>query len=195
MSKQEVKQCENYHCSVEQAGESTAQSCLDGKRSAMSSGKATRKKSLPKESKMESSTAPQSSAMSEHSSVKGTPEHIAEWLKSLAVDSHASPSQSQESEQPSDDARNMWPATMDVIREVQPAIVYLENVPGLLSATVDDSAGRSIHYFGTVLRDLAEGGYDCKWTVLGADDVGAAHHRKRLWIRGVRRNAAYTKRG
>ena len=86
----------------------------------------------------------------------------------------------------SDDARNMWPATMDVIREVQPAIVYLENVPGLLSATVDDSAGRSIHYFGTVLRDLAEGGYDCKWTVLGADDVGAAHHRKRLWIRGVR---------
>jgi len=100
VNKQEVKQCENYHCSVEQEGESTAQSCLDGKRSAMSSGKATRKKSLPKESKMESSTAHQSSAMSEHSSVKGTPEHIAEWLKSLAVDFLANPSQSQENEQP-----------------------------------------------------------------------------------------------
>ena len=89
----------------------------------------------------------------------------------------------------SDDARNMWPATMEVIKIIKPPIVYLENVPGLLSATVDDSAGRSIHYFGTVLRDLAQSGYDVKWGVLGADDVGARHHRKRLWIRGETTNA------
>lgn len=82
----------------------------------------------------------------------------------------------------SDDERNMWPATMDVIKAVRPPVVFLENVPGLLSATVDDGTGRSIHYFGVVLRDLAQSGYDVKWCVLGADDVGAPHHRKRLWI-------------
>ena len=82
----------------------------------------------------------------------------------------------------SNDSRDMWPATMDVIRAVKPPVVFLENVPGLLSATVDDGTGRSIHYFGTVLRDLAEGGYDVKWCVLGAGDVGAPHYRKRLWI-------------
>lgn len=82
----------------------------------------------------------------------------------------------------SNDERDMWPATLDVIKAVQPRFCFLENVPGLLSATVDDTAGRSIHYFGAILRDLAESGYDAKWCVLGADDVGAPHHRKRLWV-------------
>jgi len=91
----------------------------------------------------------------------------------------------------SDDDRNMWPATMGVIKAVKPPVVYLENVPGLLSATVDDESGRPIHYFGTVLRDLAESGYDVKWCVLGADDVGAPHHRKRLWILGVHADTKY----
>ena len=35
---------------------------------------------------------------------------------------------------------------------------------------------------GTVLRDLAQLGYDAEWGVLGADDVGANHHRKRIWL-------------
>jgi DNA (cytosine-5)-methyltransferase 1 len=35
---------------------------------------------------------------------------------------------------------------------------------------------------GTVLRDLAEMGYDAEWGVLGADDIGACHHRERIWI-------------
>ena len=34
----------------------------------------------------------------------------------------------------------------------------------------------------TVLSDLAEMGYDARWTILGADDVGAPHIRKRIWI-------------
>jgi site-specific DNA-cytosine methylase len=33
-----------------------------------------------------------------------------------------------------------------------------------------------------VLCDLAEIGYDCEWQVIGADDVGAWHRRKRIWI-------------
>jgi len=51
----------------------------------------------------------------------------------------------------------------------------LENVPGLLNWD-----GGS--YFGQILRDLHEAGYDAEWDVIGADDVGAPHRRKRLWI-------------
>ncbi len=29
---------------------------------------------------------------------------------------------------------------------------------------------------------MAEGGYHAEWIVLGADDVGAPHRRKRIWI-------------
>ena len=77
-----------------------------------------------------------------------------------------------------DDPRDMWPATLEVIRQIRPEWALLENVPGLLSAGADVHGG----YFGTILRDLAEAGYDAEWTVLGADDVGAPHRRKRLWI-------------
>jgi DNA (cytosine-5)-methyltransferase 1 len=70
------------------------------------------------------------------------------------------------------DERNLWPATRDTIRIIRPRFVFLENVPGLLNSG----------YFGTILCDLSEIGYNAKWTVLGADDVGARHKRKRLWI-------------
>jgi DNA (cytosine-5)-methyltransferase 1 len=76
------------------------------------------------------------------------------------------------------DARNMWPDTVRIIREVRPRFAFLENVPGLLSATGVDGK----RYFSRILGDLAEAGYDAEWTVLGADDCGAPHRRKRLWI-------------
>ena len=80
------------------------------------------------------------------------------------------------------DSRNMWPSTIEVVKRVRPRSVFLENVPGLLSAAVEDSAGRSIQYFGTILSDLSQARYDARWCVLGADDVGGKHKRKRLWI-------------
>lgn len=33
-----------------------------------------------------------------------------------------------------------------------------------------------------VLGDLAALGYDARWGVLGADDAGAPHQRKRIWL-------------
>ena len=81
----------------------------------------------------------------------------------------------------SDDSRNMWPDTIRIIREARPRYAFLENVPGLLSA-MDNTTEKPVPYFGVILRDLAEAGYDAVWTVLGADDVGAPHRRKRLWI-------------
>ena len=82
-------------------------------------------------------------------------------------------------QQASDDDRNMWPDTIRVIRETRPTWCLLENVPGLLSA--------SHGYYGQILRDLAESGYDARWRVLSAAEVGAPHKRDRLFI------VAYTK--
>lgn len=71
------------------------------------------------------------------------------------------------------DERNMWPETIRIIREVGPAFALLENVPGLLS----------FDYFGTILGDLAEAGYDAKWTTLSvAPFKDAPQIRERLWI-------------
>jgi len=71
-----------------------------------------------------------------------------------------------------DDERNMWPATIECIRTIRPQFAFLENVPGLLSSG----------YFGTILGDLAESGYDARWRVLSAAEVGAPHKRDRLWV-------------
>jgi DNA (cytosine-5)-methyltransferase 1 len=83
-----------------------------------------------------------------------------------------------------DGARNMWPQTIEAIKIIKPKHAFLENVPGLLSSVsgMDEIAGRPISYCTAIFRDLAEAGYNAKWTVLGAGDIGAPHKRKRLWI-------------
>ena len=77
--------------------------------------------------------------------------------------------------QGSADARDLWPDFYRIVREVGPRFVLLENVPGLLTG----DGGRQ---FGTILGQLAEAGYCVEWHVLGADDVGAPHRRKRVWV-------------
>ena len=70
------------------------------------------------------------------------------------------------------DDRNLWPEVVRVVREIQPEWVFLENVPGIISN----------RFIETVLGDLAVLGYDCRWTLLGADQVGAPHKRERWWL-------------
>ena len=72
-----------------------------------------------------------------------------------------------------DDSRNMFPQLIEIAKIVRPRILFLENVPTLLNCG----------YFPTVLSSLSEAGYDARWVCLGADDVGARHRRKRLWLR------------
>lgn len=86
------------------------------------------------------------------------------------------------------DERNMWPDTIRIVREVRPQFVYLENVRGLLSA-MDKTTDEPVSYFGTILRDFAEAGYDVRWQVLSAAEVGAPHKRSRLWVWGTLANA------
>lgn len=70
------------------------------------------------------------------------------------------------------DARNMWPATLECIRIIRPRFAFLENVPGLISSG----------YFNRIIGDLAESGYDARWRLLSAEELGAPHWRKRIWI-------------
>ncbi len=65
----------------------------------------------------------------------------------------------------------LWGEFARVVREVAPRFVFVENSPMLTSRGL-----------GRVLGDLAAMGYDAKWCVLGADDAGAPHRRKRIWI-------------
>ena len=74
-----------------------------------------------------------------------------------------------------DDERHLWPELARVLGEIRPRYAVLENVPGLLSG------GRG-YWFGEVLGDLAEIGYNAEWHVISAADVGAPHLRKRVWI-------------
>jgi DNA (cytosine-5)-methyltransferase 1 len=65
----------------------------------------------------------------------------------------------------------LWAEMARVICEVRPRFVFVENSPMLTSRGL-----------GRVLGDLASMGFDARWGVLGADDAGAPHIRKRIWI-------------
>lgn len=65
----------------------------------------------------------------------------------------------------------MWRHMARIVGEVRPRYVFVENSPALLTRGL-----------GRVLGDLAALGYDCRWTVLGAADVGAPHQRDRFWL-------------
>jgi len=65
----------------------------------------------------------------------------------------------------------MWREMARIIGEVRPQYAFVENSPML-----------TIRGLGTVLADLASMGFDAEWCVLGADDIGACHHRERIWI-------------
>ena len=65
----------------------------------------------------------------------------------------------------------MWSHMARIVGEVRPRYVFVENSPALLTRGL-----------GRVLGDLAALGYDCRWTVLGAGDIGAPHQRDRFWL-------------
>ncbi len=67
----------------------------------------------------------------------------------------------------------MWREMARIICEVRPRFVFVENSPMLTSRGL-----------GRVLGNLASMGFDARWGVLGAADVGANHQRDRIWIVG-----------
>ena len=71
-----------------------------------------------------------------------------------------------------EDERNLWPETRRIVSEIRPKYAFLENVPGLLNN----------EYWGTILGEMAEIGYNVEWCTLSAASCGAPHIRQRLWI-------------
>ena len=65
----------------------------------------------------------------------------------------------------------LWKEYARIIDEIRPRFVFAENSPLLRTRGL-----------GVVLEDLAALGYNARWCVLGARDVGAPHKRDRMWV-------------
>ena len=88
----------------------------------------------------------------------------------------------------------LWHEFARAIEELQPKLVVIENVRGLLSAKadngmeysqedLDDWGARPVFTaIQAVLGSLVDLGYDAKWCGLRAADTGAAHNRFRMFI-------------
>ena len=90
---------------------------------------------------------------------------------------------------------NLWVNMREAIHILRPRLVVWENVLGALSAEatsdsdmepgerlLGDNGGRHLRALGRVLGDLAEVGFDAEWTTVRASDVGAPHHRARVFL-------------
>ena len=73
----------------------------------------------------------------------------------------------------------LWTEMLRIISEVEPRFIFVENSPMLVVRGLD-----------RVLGDITELGYDARWGIVGADDSGAPHRRKRFWLWGE--NKAYS---
>ncbi|MFI6560346.1 DNA cytosine methyltransferase [Streptomyces sp. NPDC050534] len=94
-----------------------------------------------------------------------------------------------------DSRSGLWAHFARAIHELNPRLVVIENVEGLLSAPADRGlgldaealeeeadAGRILRALGAVLGDLATLGLHAEWERVGADEVGAPHRRRRIII-------------
>ena len=89
---------------------------------------------------------------------------------------------------------NLWVNMREAIAIIKPRLVVWENVQGALSAEAYSSSdmepgkgflgrgGGHLRALGRVLGDLAEIGYDARWTTLRASDIGAPHRRARVFL-------------
>jgi len=90
----------------------------------------------------------------------------------------------------------LWSEFARAIETIKPKYVVIENVRGLVSATATNpdlehcplcmgeaTDGKPVmRALGGVLGNLADLGYDAKWTGIRAADAGAPHNRYRIFI-------------
>ncbi|MFN4114120.1 MAG: DNA cytosine methyltransferase [Sphingomonadaceae bacterium] len=79
------------------------------------------------------------------------------------------------------DERNLFPAALRLIDEIQPKAVMIENVRGFLSAVFDD-------YRTHLKSQLSKMGYHVDWRLLNASDFGVPQLRPRVVIVAVRKD-------
>jgi DNA (cytosine-5)-methyltransferase 1 len=71
----------------------------------------------------------------------------------------------------SDDHRHLWPYIKGIINEVRPKLCFFENVEGHIRNGLRE-----------VIRDLESIGYKTSWGIFSAQEIGAPHQRKRVFI-------------
>ena len=69
----------------------------------------------------------------------------------------------------------LWSECARLIGELQPRYAIFENVTNLLN-------GERGAWFKRVLWDISALGYDAEWHCIPASELGAHHHRDRIWI-------------
>lgn len=82
-----------------------------------------------------------------------------------------------------DDERNLFPKAIDLVEEIRPRAVMLENVRGLLD-TIFDS------YRNDVEIQLKKLGYSPQWRLLNASDFGVSQLRPRVVFVAMRNDLA-----
>jgi len=70
---------------------------------------------------------------------------------------------------------SLYREMLRIISECLPRYAIFENVSALLT-------GDSGRWFAQFLYDLAEIGYDAEWHCIPASELGAHHHRDRVWV-------------
>jgi DNA (cytosine-5)-methyltransferase 1 len=72
----------------------------------------------------------------------------------------------------------LWAEIDRLIGELRPAFLVVENVANLLAGPSEQPG----QWFGRVLGDLAERGYNAEWENIPASALGAPHRRERVWL-------------
>ena len=70
-----------------------------------------------------------------------------------------------------DDPRHLFPYILNHVRTIRPSQCFFENVEGHINRGLE-----------SVLQDLESAGYDSTWGIFSAEEVGAPHQRKRIFI-------------
>ena len=69
----------------------------------------------------------------------------------------------------------LWSECARLLGEIRPRYAIFENVTNLLN-------GHGGDWFKRVLWDISSLGYDAEWHCVPASELGAHHHRDRVWI-------------
>jgi DNA (cytosine-5)-methyltransferase 1 len=72
----------------------------------------------------------------------------------------------------------LWSEIVRLAGELRPQYIIVENVANLLRGPSERPGG----WFGRILGDLAECGYDAEWENIPASALGAPHRRERVWL-------------
>lgn len=72
----------------------------------------------------------------------------------------------------------LWSEIIRLVRELRSQFLIVENVANLLRGPTEQPGA----WFGRVLGDLAECGYDAEWQNIRAGSIGLPHERQRAWL-------------